>query len=290
MKNKFLYIIILLFSVIFNACDRRDYDVPEIKSPNYVTSKEVITIAELKTLSSSFPLSNAVEGYTNSPGNFEFRTIDNTNKAVKGYVIANDESGNIYKQFYIQDETGAITIGSNVTGLFTLFPVGQEIIIELDGLNIGKYGGSFQIGGRIPYVSYYPDGKVNKASIGRLTPQEFHTHIFRTGKADPSKVVPTVLTSVPSITETNRSTLVRFDNVSFVGAGSAIFASKGSGYGTVQLQVGSQTIGIRTSEYADFAADKGSTGTGSVICILGKYNNENQLTIRSRKDIIFNNN
>lgn len=288
MKIKYLNIVIVVLSTFFYSCDRRDYDVPEIKAPSYSTSKEIISIADLKTLSSTFPLPFIVDGYENKVGNFEVRSMDNTNKAIKGIVTANDESGNIYKQFYIQDNTGAITIGSNLTGLFGLFTIGQEVIIELDGLNVGKYGGSFQIGGRIHYVSYNPNGSVKNASIGRLVPEEFHTHIFRNGKANPASVVPTVLTSMPVITEANRNTLVRFDNVSFVGGGSAIFATKGAGYGTVQLNIGGQNVGIRTSEYADFAADTIPTGTGSVICILGKYNNDNQLTIRSRKDLIFN--
>ncbi|MEA4936449.1 MAG: DUF5689 domain-containing protein [Paludibacter sp.] len=287
--KKYIYLTSVLFATVFSACDMRNSEVPETVIPKYETQSQVITIDALKTMSSTFPLPVLVDGYTNQAGNFEVRTIDNTNKAIKGVVTANDESGNIYKQFYIQDATGAITIGTNLTGVFALFRVGQEVIVELDGLCIGKYGGSFQIGGRTPYVSYNEDGSVKNASIGRMNPREFETHVFRNGKPQPGTVVPTVITTAPTITESNRSTLVKFDNVSFENAGNGVFAQKGSSYGSVNLIVGAQKILVRTSEYANFAADLIPTGTGSVICILGKYNNTIQLTVRSRGDLMFGN-
>ncbi len=274
---------------VFCACDNRKYDVPDLNVPMYENSKSLtfISIADLKTLSASFPLLT-LEGYSNQAGNFEFRTIDNTKKVVKGIVVANDESGNVYKQFYIQDNTGAIIIGTNTTGLFSLFRVGQEVVVELDGLCIGKYGGSYQIGSRLPYISYNTDGSIRNASIGRMTPTEFYTHVFRNEAPKPEMVVPTVLTSMPSISESNRSTLVRFDNVSFENGGNSIFAAKGSSYGTVNMVIGGQKVAVRTSEYANFAADTVPAGTGSAICILGQYNNGAQLTIRSRNDLNFN--
>lgn len=287
--KKYIYTAIVLFATIFSACDMRDLEVPETVVPKHETQCQIITIDALKTMSATFPLPVIADGYTNQAGNFEVRTIDNTNMAIKGVVTANDESGNIYKQFYIQDASGAITIGTNLTGLFSLFRIGQEVIVELDGLNIGKYGGSFQIGSRIPYVSYNADGSVRNASIGRMNPREFYTHVFRNEKPQPGTVVPTVLTSAPTIDENNRSSLVRFDNVSFENGGNTVFAQKGDGYGSANLIVGNQKLLVRTSEYANFAADSIPAGTGSVICILGKYNNTTQLTVRSRGDIMFDN-
>jgi hypothetical protein len=287
--KKYIYIIGLISAIILSSCDQRDLEVPEIDVPEYVNSKSLqfITIAELKTLSASFPLPT-ISGYTNKAGDFEFRSIDNTNKAIKGIVVANDESGNIYKQFYIQDQTGAMIIGTNMTGMFSLYRVGQEVIVELDGLCVGKYGGSFQIGSRIPYVSYNTDGTIRNASIGRMTPTEFYTHVHRNASPNPAAVVPAVLTTMPEVNENNRSTLVRFDNISFENGGKGIFATKGSGYGGANLVIGGQKILVRTSEYANFAADTIPAGTGSVICVLGKYNSTVQLTIRNRTDMIFN--
>lgn len=269
--NETILIGFLALVTLFSSCDMRDYEVPEIPIPFYQTEKEVITIAAMKSM---FPVSD----------NFGFQIIKNSNKAIKGRVIANDESGNIYKQLYIQDETGAVIIGTNLTGLFPLHRVGQEIIVELDSLNIGKYGGSYQLGSVIPYQS--SSGNI---SIGRMTPREFYTHVFRNGAPQPATVLPTVYTSLPAMNESIRNSLVRFNNVSFENGGSKIFASKGSGYGSANLIIGDKKVLVRTSEYANFAADTIPAGTGSVICILGQFNNTIQLTIRGRKDLIFNN-
>ena len=73
-------------------------------------------------------------------------------------MISSDASGNIYKSMYIQDETGAITLSINQPSLYTSYPCGQEIVINLaprevggaeSELNyyIGKYAGLEQIGG-----------------------------------------------------------------------------------------------------------------------------------------------
>lgn len=275
--------------LLFASCDERNLGDQEVAVPAYETQSQIISISQLKTMSSTFPLPHLVDGYTNAAGNFEVRTIDGTNMAIRARVTANDESGNIYKSMYVQDETGAIVIGTERTGLFPLFMVGQEVIIELDGLCVGKYGGSFQLGSRIPYVSYNANGSVKNASIGRMNLREFGTHVFRNGRAQPGMIVPTEFTSVPEIIEANRSTLVKFKNVSFENGGSAIFAQKGSSYGSANLDVNGVKVMVRTSEYANFAADTVPAGTGSVICILGKYNNTTQLTIRKRNDLMFGN-
>lgn len=259
-------------TMLLSSCDMRIDDVPEIAAPVYETKKEVISIAQMKQL---FPVSD----------NFGFSPIQGSNKAIKAKVVANDESGNIYKQMYIQDETGAVILGTNLTGLFSLYSIGQEVIVELDGLKIGKYGGSFQLGSMIPYKS-----SSGNESIGRMNPREFNTHVFRNGTPQAGAVAPKVLTSLPVIDETNRNTLVRFDNVSFEEGGkNIVFASKGSSYGSANLNIGGKKVLVRTSEYANFAADVIPAGTGSVICVLGQFNNTVQLTIRSRKDLLFNN-
>lgn len=268
---------LVAFTLLFSSCDRRDYEVPEVAIPAYETQKEVITIAAMKAL---FPIADG----------FGFQTISNSNKAIKGKVIANDESGNVYKQLYIQDETGAVIIGTNLTGLFSLYRVGQEVIVELDGINIGKYGGSYQLGSVIPYKS--SSGNI---SIGRMNPREFNTHVFRNGSPQPEAVIPVVYTTLTN-NEGNRNTLVKFDNVRFKEAGTRVFASKNFSAGprtgfdecTIILSDGKELM-VSTSEYANFAADTIPAGTGSVICILGQFNTTVQLTIRSRQDLLFNN-
>lgn len=267
--NKLIFFGFITVAFLLSSCDMRVTDVPESTTPVYSSQMEVITIAQMKQL---FPVED----------NFGFRPIENSNQAIKAKVIANDESGNIYKQLYIQDETGAVIIGTNLTGLFSLYRIGQEVIVELDSIKIGKYGGSYQLGSMIPYKS-----TSGNESIGRMNPREFLTHVFRNGAPQPAAVAPTVYTTMPVITESNRNTLVRFDAVSFDDGGSGkVFATKGIGYGSATLNIGGTKVPVRTSEYANFAGDVIPGGKGSVICVLGQFNNAFQLTIRGREDLI----
>ncbi|MGC3976769.1 MAG: DUF5689 domain-containing protein [Paludibacteraceae bacterium] len=271
------YIMILLFALIFiNACnDKRSYDIPEIKVPIYINAKGLnfITIDSLKRL---YPAGSNYDTY-----NF----IENTLKAIKGRVSGNDESGNIYKTVYIQDSTGSIVLGTQLTGLFSNFRVGQEVIVELDGLAVGKYAGSYQIGSAIP--SYYGDTK----QMDRMSATEFQMHVFRNEKPIPDSIKPVIYYNLPDMTENIRGTLVTFKNAYFKDGGKKIFAVKGSGYGNDSLYVNGKRVLVRTSEYANFAADTVPIGIGDITCLLTRYqrgkNDAVQLIIRNRDDLKF---
>lgn len=45
---------------------------------------------------------------------------------IEGVVIGSDESGNIYQQLIVADETGAIVISISGNGLYATCPVGQK--------------------------------------------------------------------------------------------------------------------------------------------------------------------
>ncbi len=87
----------VLLLLYFSSCVKEDFDiVPEKK---YTVDFDAnSTISELKSL---FQGNNIL--------------ID-TNIIIKGFVSANDESGNFYKEIYIQDSTGALNIRLNAAG------------------------------------------------------------------------------------------------------------------------------------------------------------------------------
>lgn len=311
MKNKLLYIIGLFLIVSLIGCDMRTYDVPEIDTAKYEPTSEHITIAQLKTLVEPNILgrntseTNNNFGYLQDPsqkdvldgnGNRYIKSCADINikdKHLKAYVVGNDESGNIYKQVYLQDETGSILVIVNQTGLFTKFPIGQEVIVELDNLCVGKYYGAYQLGEPKLYKSISSKGAVNYG-MNRLTDRYFLTSVYKNGKPDPEKAVSLMktYTSIPVSTESVRNTLVRFENVSFQNGGSSQFAPMVGGEpatGTVKLLVNGKTIDVRTSGYANFAADTTPTGTGTVTAILSQYFETLQITIRGRNDLLFEN-
>lgn len=65
---------------------------------------------------------------------------------IQGIVIGNDEGGNVYNQLYIRDASGAICISIKQGGLYGAYPIGQCIMLELQGLYLGNYGGQPQVG------------------------------------------------------------------------------------------------------------------------------------------------
>jgi hypothetical protein len=311
MKRYSFYIAGLLLAVFMYACDRRDYVVPELENPKYEAKSERITIADLKALTEPKIFGkNAGErdnsfGYLQNPANIDILD-DNDNRAIlsfaqagivskhiKAYVIGNDESGNIYKQIYLQDETGGILVIVNLTGLFAQFPVGQEVIVELDNLCIGKYYGAYQIGTPQLSKSISSKGIVNYG-MNRMNPRFFFDNIHRNGAPDITKVnsLMKTYTSIPASSESVRNTIVRLNNVSFDGGGTKQFAPMVDGVpttGTAKLNVNGVKIDVRTSGYANFAGDTIPTGTGSITAILSQYFDNLQITLRKRSDLQFNN-
>jgi hypothetical protein len=311
MKRYNLYIAGLLLVVFMSACDRRDYDVPVLENPKYETTSERVTIADLKTFVEPkiFGRNNTETnnnfGYLQNPANINIVDQDGNraivslaeagmvNKHIKAYVVGNDESGNIYKQVYLQDETGAILVIVNLTGLFAQFPVGQQVIVELDNLSVGKYYGAYQIGAPQLSKSVSSSGKINYG-MNRLNPRFFFDNIHRNEAPDVIKVNSLMKTysSIPASSESVRNTIVRLNNVSFDGGGTKQFAPMVDGVpttGTVKLNVNGVKVDVRTSGYANFAGDTVPTGTGTVTAILSQYFDNLQITIRKRSDLQFNN-
>src|SRR6185503_1299399 len=79
-------------------------------------------------------------------------------EVIAGVVIADDLSGNFYKEIIIEDSTGAISVQVDKSNFNTLYPIGRRIFVRCQGLYVADDGeGNFQIGtlngntiGRIP--------------------------------------------------------------------------------------------------------------------------------------------
>jgi hypothetical protein len=271
-----LYALLFILCSVFTACDKRDYKVPEHKAVAAWENTKGLTRITIADLKATYP----------AAGTDSYNKMESTHKYVEATVIGNDESGNIYKTVYVADETGGIVLGVNLTGLFTRFPVGQSVIIELDGLAVGRYAGMYQIGGATP--SMYG----TQEQMDRMTANEFNTHVFRNNDPDLSKVVITETTTLPANTEENYSRIFLLKNVSFADGGYKVFAD----LATVQsatnrnLNIGGDVAIVRTSAYSNFAADTIPAGTVDVLCVFTHYhrgsNNTVQLVLRTREDVV----
>jgi len=278
MKSKILYLLGLLVcgvALTLTSC-QGDFDEPEKTAEeagignSSISETNLVTIAQLK---------ETYKSYINT--SYSYKKVEEPME-IKGYVTGNDVQGNLYNELVIDDGTGALTISVAQGGLYGLFPVGAEVIIELNGLSVGNYGLHPQIG--TPYTS-----AKGQNSIGRMSRAVWNQHFRLTGKSktiDPIDFNSSWKPASDGLTYSGK--LVTMKNVSFKGAdGKKTFADASAGAGSVSVYFKEYptTTMVYTSNYADFASNPLPQGKVNVTGILKRYNNSWELIIRSLDDI-----
>ncbi|MDR1809207.1 MAG: DUF6359 domain-containing protein [Prevotella sp.] len=262
MKTLKYFFYVLLVSVFAFACDEREFDMPPLTGPVYDGPAENITVKQLKTEFESI----------SSP------TIIDQDYILKAYITANDESGNLYKQLVVQDETAGIVLSIDKSGLNSSYKVGQMVYVHLKGLYMGKYGGILQIG--------MPDDD-NPTYIGRMSSDLFEEKVFKHGLPSLENATPIPLTLDVALSDNYVGSLVQIENVTFDNGGNAIYAPQSAGSAKNETVRGAgKSMSVRTSTYANFAGDSIPEGPVTLIGILGKYNSEWQFTLRTRNDVL----
>lgn len=278
MKNKIFYrlgFLACILALTLTSC-QGDYDEP-VKTADEagignssISETNVVTIAQLKETYKKYITTS-----------YSYKKVEEPME-IKGYVTGNDVQGNLYNELVIDDGTGAITIGVSQGGLYGLFPVGAEVIIELNGLSVGNYGLHPQIG--TPYTS-----DKGQNSIGRMSRAVWNHHFRLTGKSQTIAPIDFNNSWKPASDGlTYSGKLVTMKNVSFKGAdGKKTFANASAGSGSVSVYFNEYptTTMVYTSNYADFASSPLPQGKVNVTGILKRYNNSWELIIRSLDDI-----
>ena len=116
----------------------------------------------------------------------------NEDLIIKGEVTTSDEDGNVYREIYIQDETGGLDVKLGRSSSYDDFKVGQIIYIKCFGLVIGEYGyksGNYG-GAGLVQLGYIGDGYADYSTGVTSVQPEYETayldllpivnkHIFR---------------------------------------------------------------------------------------------------------------
>ena len=111
MKNIKLLLVSMLAAVFSGCMDHHD-DPTNYTYGNPAVGEANTTIADLKTKYAGIVSSNKAEEVQE-------------NLVISGVVVGDDESGNIYKNLYVNDGSGTLVVGINATGLYAFLPVGQ---------------------------------------------------------------------------------------------------------------------------------------------------------------------
>lgn len=243
-----------------------DIDAPGLEIP-VATLQPNTTIKELKELFWQDLINYTTEVPTREDG---------SHYIIAGRVISSDEAGNVFKNLILQDATGAITFSIDSYNLTQHYRVGQEIVVDVTGLTIGKYAGLMQFG----ISKEYLDG--TQASF--MSRELFAIHAELNGLPETAKIDTLVLDSFDDLVMNKdgyikyQSQFVRFNNVSFANGGKETFStyhenvnqnlvdSKGNGASTT-------VVAVRTSGYSSFWSQMLPEGSGDVCGILSFYSN-----------------
>ena len=257
--NKQLIIaLVALIGLTFASCERK-YDAPLLTEPKVEIGEEgMITIAKYK------------EKFANVPA--EGKMIEE-DFAIRAVVVGNDISGNIYKQIYVEDATGGLSIGIDQNNIANDYPVGQEVVIKLQGLAATSYGGAIQL------------GMDNKNPKNTRIPYEIaKQHLLKNKWPDAKKAMPKV-TTIGALTDAIVGTLIQLEDVYFEKGGELNYADQEmNAVNRILKDKSGKSLYVRNSKYATFANDKLPKGNGTVVGILSKFGSDYQLFLRSADD------
>ena len=191
----------------------------------------------------------------------ESGTVFNEDASVYGIITADEQSGNLYKAAFMQDRA-----------------TGAALELHLNAVSGVRIGDSIRVYLKDVTYSLYNN-------LPQLTNFEADGHIIILANNKP--IEPTLTTIANINAGQHLAGLVRLENVRFTEQNT--FAEP-STYGNRTLADPtdySQTVIVRTSNYANFANDSLPQGTGNLTAIAAVYGNTWQLYIRSAKELEF---
>lgn len=273
--KKLIMITMLTTSIVISSC-KKDYDAPpQSGDPNITVTT---TIKDLKAMHTT-------------PGAFDLITTD---IVISGVVIADDRSGNLYKEIYIRDNTGAIAVQLASSGLYANYPVGKKIFIKCNGLCLSDYRNMIQLG-----IKNVSNGTITLESI----PAPLIANYVIGGSLN-NPVLPKVVTEADLALLSGSQAmqtplvgdLIQLNDYEFmIGDTKRSYGDTSNAKSALNGQTRIKSCGsnssliIQTSGYADFAAKSPQAGNGSIAAIYTIYGTTKQLIIRDTTDVKFNN-
>ena len=262
----------------FTSC-QDDVDAPEVQVP-VATKKANTTIFDFKK-----EYWEDATNYCKKVGTKE----DGSHIIVAGRVITSDEGGNIFKSITIQDETAALAFSVNTYNLFLDYRIGQEIVVDLTDMYVGKYNGLQQMGWPEEYQGSY------EATF--MAPEFFRDHIELNGMPEPDKIIVHNLNSISDIPSgvdglcAWQSQLIHCNNVKFVPKTNANTGEIVTTFGVYKtnmnqgVEIGGAEVTMRVSGYADFVNEQMPTEACDATFVLSYFGTGWQVMLMDTSDI-----
>ena len=198
----------------------------------------------------------------------------------EGYVVSTDASSNLFGEIYLQDDaagpSGGLVFLTDLLETHSVVPFGSKVVLNLNGLYLGKSGDSFKLGGGFP--------SFGNLGVGRLPASLFRAHIKvlcgPDAQPQPRKV------SMGELTGAWLNTLLEIDEVEFVSEQVGLpFADTGQETLRTLQDCSGNYLNVRNSGYSDFHTEPLPAGFGSARGILGNQGNRLELLLMSATDL-----
>ena len=210
---------------------------------------------------------------------------------IHGTVVSSDEEGNIFKSLIIQDETAAMAFSIDSYNLYLRYRRGQEVVLDVTGMEIGMYASLQQIGRK----SWYENGKSWQVSF--MAPETFYARAELNGYPDLAAIDTLTMSTFSDIQQQTpeclrkmQSRLVRFKNVYFQDGGerklSVWHTKENDEQNTTIIDRNGANLTVRTSGYSTFFNTTLPVGNIDIVGILSYYNDSWQLMLLDGNGII----
>jgi hypothetical protein len=244
------------------ACVHNKWDKPSEKNNSDVNFSMYKTIAELRS----------------GMGSSGYREIKE-NIIITGEVIADDRTGNFYRQIIIDDGTAAIPILLDASNLYNDFSIGRKIYLRCKGLYTNFYY-------KLPQLGYIPD---QKGLLTAIPYQLWDKYIIAAEMQQAIKAIEVSIADAKIAKPELFNRLVSITDAQILDTSRAIqyaLPAHISSATNIQLMdCDSNTIALRTSAYSSLQAIAPPKGRGKITAIYTVFNNTPQLVLRDTSEI-----
>jgi len=265
MKNLKIVFSTLLFVTLFSCVNSDDYNAPDLSGDCSILTATK-TVQEVKATATT-----TAQQYVNDD-------------IIEAYVTSSDEGGNFYKSISMVSVDGVqgFSIPVDDYNLYTKYEPGRNVYIKLKNKYFANTTNtaSFDIG-----------NLYNATQIGRLSGVEYEEVIKRgCAKVDES-VILNSLSITAAKNNANINKLIELDAVQFADESigktyyDATLNSLGGATNHIVKDAAGNSIIVRISEFANFAAKPVASGNGKIRGVLTKYGSDYQFMVRTEHDI-----
>ena len=274
------YLTALLFSLSLGSCvEDSDFSVPESlgTEENEVLNEilkqidagaiQLVSISEVKSMYKSF---------------WKRPFQVDTDIIVKAYVTSSDQSGNFYKELYLQDSPDAPTSGIklilNLTDTYNRFNNGREVYIRLKpptptNYPNGLYIGEERLGNKVITIGGGTETKQYGATVTSLSENQINTSVFRSEKT--YNITPLVV-QISQLSKDHIGLFVQIENAEFEeNLNGERYFNPSENYDTsrtIQSCSGAtySIFELETSSFSSFKNELLPPGNGTVAGIISK--------------------